>query len=81
MEQVSQIKFRVICNDDKYLHSSLEWYNSIHKTDFAISEFITDEVNFAIIEATKYSLSDIFNIGYTFGVKEEKLRFNGDIDW
>lgn len=81
MEQSVQIKFRVICNDKNYLHSSLEWYNSINKTDFKISEFILDEVNFAIIEVTQYTLSDIFNCGYAFGVKEEKLRANGEIDW
>ncbi len=81
MEQNNQIKFRVICNNEKYLNSTLQWYNSIYKTDFKVSEFILDEVNFAVIEATRYSISDIFNIGYAFGAKEEKLRISGEIDW
>ena len=81
MELDKTIKFRVICNDEKYLKSSIDWYNSVYKTDFKIIDFVLDEVNFADITATKYSLTDIFNIGYQFGVKEEKLRQKGEIDW
>ncbi len=76
-----EIEFRVICNDYKYLKSSIEWYNSIYNTDFIITDFILDEVNFANVKVTKYTVSDIFKIGYTFGVKEQKLRQNGEIDW
>lgn len=76
-----EIEFRVICNDKKQLEASIHWYNSIYNTDFLITKFILDEVNFAYIKVTKYTFSDIFNIGHTFGVKEEKLRQNGEIDW
>ncbi|MEY8862124.1 hypothetical protein [Tenacibaculum singaporense] len=75
------VQFRVICNDEKYLKSSIDWYNSIYKTDFKIVNFTLGEVNFVDIKVSKYTLSDIFNIGYQFGVKEEKLRQKGEIDW
>lgn len=81
MEQSKKIQFRVICNDEKYLKSSLDWYNSIYKTDFNISKYILDEVNFADIEAERYTLADVFNIGYAFGAQEQKLREKGEIDW
>ncbi len=81
MELNKTITFRVICNDNTYLAETLEWYNSVYNTDFEIINFIIDEVNFADIRVNKYSVSDIFNIGYQFGVKEEKLRQKGEIDW
>jgi hypothetical protein len=76
-----KINFRVICNDEKYLQSILKWYNDNNKTDFRIVNVIYDEVNFVNIESTKFTLADVFNIGYQFGVKEEKLRQAGKIDW
>lgn len=81
MELDKAITFKVICNDKKYLETSIKWYNSVYNTDFEIFDFLLDEVNFATIKVTKYALSDIFNIGYQFGVKEEKLRQKGEIDW
>ncbi len=80
MEQNKTI-FTVICNDEKYLKESLDWYNSINQTDFRIKKFILDEVNFAEIEVLKFQLTDVFNIGYAFGTKEQKLRDKGEIDW
>jgi hypothetical protein len=77
----NRISFRIICNDRKYLEESIDWYNSVNKTDFKIDNFILDEVNFAFITATKYSLTDIFNVGYAFGTKEQKLRSENKIDW
>jgi hypothetical protein len=80
MEQNNTV-FTVICNDEKYLKESLDWYNSIYQTNFRIRRFILDEVNFAEIEVHKFELKDIFNIGYAFGAKEQKLREQGEIDW
>jgi hypothetical protein len=61
----------VICNKEDYLKETLDWYNSVYKTDFKITRHILDEVNFTEIEASNYKTSDIFGIGYLFGVKEE----------
>ncbi len=80
MEQKNS-NFTVICNEKKYLEDSIQWYNKNYKTDFEIIDFIEDEVNFAEIKVTKYKLSDIFRLGYQFGVKEQKLREKGQIDW
>lgn len=76
-----EINFRVICNNEKYLKDVLKWYNNTYKTDFEISNIIYDEVNFVDITSTKFTLADVFNIGYQFGVEEERLRQKGEIDW
>ncbi|WP_435254758.1 hypothetical protein [Tenacibaculum sp. A30] len=81
MELDNKIVFRVICNKKEDLESSLKWYNSRKKTDFEITNYILDEVNFAEITASNFSFTDIFRIGYAYGVKEEKLRERGEIDW
>jgi hypothetical protein len=81
IEQNKAIKFSIICNEEKYLASIIEWYNSTYKTDFRLLQMIYDEVNFAEIQVTKFKLSDLFDLGYQFGIKEEKLRQKGEIDW
>lgn len=53
-------KFTVMCNDRQHLQLSIDWYNTTYKTDFEIIDFIFDEVNFAEIQVSKYSLKDIF---------------------
>lgn len=73
--------FTIICNEKKYLEGSLDWYNNLNKTDFKIQKFILDEVNFAEISVSKFQLRDVFNVGYAFGSKEQKLRMEGKIDW
>ena len=73
--------FKVICNKKEYLMDTLNWYNKVYNTDFQIINYIFDEVNFAEILVNKYQITDIFSIGYLFGVKEEKLRQSGEIDW
>ncbi len=82
MEQNNkEIKFDVISNDREKLEETLNWYNSVFNTDFIIVNYVLDEVSFAEIKASKFKLTDIFNIGYAFGCKEEKLREQGLIDW
>ncbi len=75
------MKITVICNDEKYLNQVIDWYNRSYKTDFKIVNFIYDEVNFAEIEVIQFKPSDLFDLGYQFGVKEQKLRHQGEIDW
>lgn len=81
MEQNNEIIFSVICNDQEYLNQTIEWYNSNYNTNFEIVNYIYDEVNFAEIKVSKFKLSDLFDLGYQFGVKEQSLRQQGKIDW
>jgi hypothetical protein len=80
MEPNKVIKFSILCNEEKYLEQIIKWYNSTYKTDFRLLQMIYDEVNFAEIQVTKFKLSDLFDLGYQLGVKEEKLRQKGEID-
>ena len=77
----NKLIFTIICNDEKYLNQIIDWYNASYKTDFKIINRIEDEVCFSEIEVSKYRPSDIFDLGYQFGVKEQKLREEGKIDW
>lgn len=77
----NNLVFTIICNDEKYLIQIIDWYNESYNTDFKIIKRIEDEVSFSEIEVSRYRLSDIFDLGYQFGVKEQKLRQEGKIDW
>jgi len=77
----NNLVFTIICNDEKYLIQIIDWYNESYNTDFKIIKRIEDEVSFSKIEVSRYRLSDIFDLGYQFGVKEQKLRQEGKIDW
>lgn len=81
MESYKKTIFRVICDSEEYLEQTLKWYNEMYKTDFKIVNVIYDEVNFADLESTKFTLTDIYNIGYQLGIKIQKLRQEGKIDW
>lgn len=77
----NNLVFTIICNDEKYLIQIIDWYNESYNTDFKIIKRIEDEVSFSKIKVSRYRLSDIFDLGYQFGVKEQKLRQEGKIDW
>lgn len=81
MEQNKRV-FEVMCNEDKYLDDVIKWYNNTYKTDFSIVK-VTEEIEilFVKIEGSKFKDSDIFNLGFHLGSKEEKLRSEGKIDW
>jgi hypothetical protein len=80
MEQ-NKIVLTIICNEKQYLNQIIDWYNESYKTDFKIINKIEDEVCFKEIEVSKYKISDVFDLGYQFGVKEQKLREEGKTDW
>ncbi|WP_172917729.1 hypothetical protein [Capnocytophaga canis] len=75
------ITFSIICDDEKYLEETLNWYNNTYGTDFKITNVIYDEVTFVDISSTKITLTDVFDIGYHFGLEIQKLREKGKIDW
>jgi hypothetical protein len=75
------VEFNVISSDDILIKEIIESYNNTYNTDFEIVEFIYDEVIFAKLRVSKYTLSDIFYLGYQFGGYAENKRQKGEIDW
>lgn len=57
-------------------------YNEFYKSNFEIIETIEEvEVFFCMIRATKYKYENIFGLGYSLAVLENKLKEKGEIDW
>ena len=76
------MEFEITCSEEKYLKEIIEWYNCNHNTDFKIIEVIDEvEILFVRVSVTQFKQSDIFELGYQYGTKEEKLRSEGIIDW
>ena len=75
-----KVTFSIICDDEKHLEEVLNWYNKTYDTDFKVENIIYDEVNFVDISSTKFTLTDIFDIGYHFGMEIQKLRERREID-
>lgn len=80
MEQNS-LTFDIISTDDVLIQEVIDFYNSTYNTDFKITKFIYEEVTFAEIIVTKYKMSDIFDLGYQFGIYVQHKRNKGEIDW
>jgi hypothetical protein len=70
-----------MCDNEEYLAQTLKSYNEMYHTDFKIINIIYDEVNFVDLESTKFTLTDIFNIGYQYCGFIEMKRQKGEIDW
>ncbi len=60
--------FEIICDSREYLEKAIVCYNESYKTDFKIIGYDIDEVNFAIIEVKNYKCSDLFDLGFQFGM-------------
>ena len=73
--------FTIISGDDLLIKEILENYNNTYNTDFEIVNFIYDEVVFAEIKVSNFSISDIFNLGYQFGSFVQIKRETEQIDW
>jgi hypothetical protein len=78
---MEKLDFKVPSSDDKLIIQVVDNYNKHYGTDFAIAEFIYDEVVFVRLTATEYSLEDVFNLGYQFGVTAQYKREKGEISW
>lgn len=78
---MEKLDFKVMSSDDKLIVQVVDNYNKVYGTDFTIIEFIYDEVVFARLTATKYSLEDIFNLGYQFGTTAQHKRERGEVLW
>ena len=73
--------FTIISGDDVLIKEVLENYNNTYNTDFEIVNFMFDEVVFAEIKVSNYSISDIFNLGFQFGSFVQIKRGAEEIDW
>lgn len=75
------LKFRVMVTSIEVFETEIENYNNFFKTDFKIINVIDDEVPFCDVEVSKYTMADIFGLGFCLARYEEKLRKEGRIDW
>lgn len=63
------------------LEREIEFFNMSYGTDFQVIEFIDDEVPFCKIRVTKYTITNIFDLGYSLAATQYTLRAKGEIDW
>lgn len=80
MEPNKELVFEIIC-DEILFPESIKSYNKSYNTDFEIIEFVYDEVIFGKVKVTKYTLMDIFQLGYQYGAYVQFKRDKGEIDW
>ncbi|WP_346985763.1 hypothetical protein [Chryseobacterium sp. POE27] len=77
----NEITFEVMVMYSEVLEKAIEQHNNFNETDFRIVEVIDDEVIFCKIGVSKYTTSDLFNLGHRLSVIEHNMRENGEIDW
>ena len=81
MEENKELVFTVMVTFPELLEREIESFNKIYKTDFKIIEFIDDEVPFCKIRATEYTITNVFDLGYSLAAEQYTLRAKGEIDW
>jgi hypothetical protein len=82
MEQkINKVNFEIIVNHKDLLVKAIESYNKIQRTDFALVEFLVDEVNFATIEGQNVELSDIYKLGEIYGKLWKSYQLQSGEDW
>ncbi|ATA91587.1 MULTISPECIES: hypothetical protein [Capnocytophaga] len=81
MEENKELIFRVMVTFPDLLEREIKSYNDFFKTDFEIINVIEDEVPFCDIRVTKWKVQNIFGLGYSLAILEDKLREKGEIDW
>lgn len=74
MEQKSELIFTVMVTAPEWLAERINIHNKYYGTDFEIVEVLEDEVPFCKVRVTKYTISDIFGLGYGLGFWEERER-------
>ena len=70
--ELDKKRLRIITNHEYVLKELVLWYNQVYKTDFLFIEYIEDEVNFVILEYSKASENEIFDLGRIFGNEQIK---------
>lgn len=81
MEQKSELIFTVMVTFPELLEEQIKSHNKDYGTDFEIVEVLEDEVPFCKVRVTKYTISDIFDLGGGLAVLQYSLRQKGEIDW
>jgi hypothetical protein len=76
-----ELIFTVMVTFPDLLVREIESFNKSYGTDFKIIEFIDDEVPFCKIKVTKYTITNIFDLGYSLAVTQYSLGEKGGIDW
>ncbi|MBO0593924.1 hypothetical protein I2486_21175 [Cellulophaga sp. E16_2] len=77
MTSNKKLKIRVSTTYVEPLEKAIENHNEFNGTDFFIANVNYDEVIFCDITATKYTLEDIFSIGYKSAVLHSKMEVEG----
>jgi hypothetical protein len=72
------VEFNVISGNDVLIKEIVESYNNIYNTDFEIVEFIYDKVVYTKLRVNKYTISDIFRLGYQLGGFVENQRYKSE---
>jgi hypothetical protein len=81
MESNKELRFKIMVTFPHILEKAIENHNKFEKTDFEIVETIYDDVPFCELKVTKYSPSDIFDLGYKLAAIQYKMKAQGEIDW
>ena len=82
MEQSKEQFFDVIAGDKLVFPSVLQQFNEQYQSDFQIVEFEErDHVLFAVVKFSKASLSDLFLLGFYFGMRVQNKRNSKEINW
>ncbi|WP_314773515.1 hypothetical protein [Capnocytophaga sputigena] len=81
MEENKELNFRIMVTSPDILEKEIKNYNLFFETDFKIINIIDEDVPFCDIKVTKWKIQNIFGLGYSLAVLEDKLRQNGEIDW
>lgn len=75
------LDFKIISGDDMLIITVIEQYNKKNNTRFEVKRFEYDEVIFAELHANSINASDVFGLGYLFGVTSQEKRVRNEIDW
>lgn len=64
-------KIEVICEYADLLEQTISWYNRVYKTDFKITGYIRQEVDFAVIEYMTGTTAHVFELASIYGRSAE----------
>ncbi len=81
MKENKELVFTVMVTSPNLLEREIQSYNDFFETNFEILEIIDDEVPHCKLRVTKYTIANVFGLGYSLALLEEKLRKKGEIDW
>lgn len=76
-----KISFEALIAFPEVLKIAIQEYNVNYDTDFCIAKIIDDDLPLCTIEATKFTLEDVFNLGYKLSVTEYHKKSTGEISW